>query len=257
LPRIVTYNVHRCQGPDGRTSPERIAEIIAALEPDIVALQELDVRRARSGGVDQAHRIASVLGMEMHFHPAMKVMEELYGDAILTPHPSRLVKAAALPGFTLLPGVEPRGALWAAIEIQGVRFQTINTHLGLLSQERQRQLDVLLGPDWLEHPECREPVILLGDFNAIPASRAYRRLARRLRDAQLHAGAALPMPTFPGRLPLLRIDHVFVGPTITVAKAQVVRTALTQVASDHLPLLVEFEVAPAGAGAAREHAFSG
>jgi endonuclease/exonuclease/phosphatase family metal-dependent hydrolase len=64
--------VHRCVGVDGRLSPERIAEVIASCQADIVALQELDVCRARTGGVDQAHMIARRLGMEMHFHPALR-----------------------------------------------------------------------------------------------------------------------------------------------------------------------------------------
>ena len=58
-----TYNVHRCLGTDRRLDVGRIAEVIAAEEPDIVALQEVDVGRARTGGVDQAHRIAERLGM--------------------------------------------------------------------------------------------------------------------------------------------------------------------------------------------------
>src|SRR5215207_9342746 len=84
-------------GVDGRLSPARIAEVIASCNADIVALQELDVGRARTGGVDQAHAIAEELGMHMHFHPAFRVLEESYGDAVLTARPSRLVKAGPLP----------------------------------------------------------------------------------------------------------------------------------------------------------------
>ena len=58
MPRIVTYNVHRCVGNDRRLDVARIADVLARLEPDIVALQELDVGRARTGRVDQAHEIA-------------------------------------------------------------------------------------------------------------------------------------------------------------------------------------------------------
>ena len=76
MPRILTYNVHRCVGVDGRLSPERVAEVIAAADPDIVALQEVDVRRARTGGIDQAEVLARELGMQMHFHPALRVLEE-------------------------------------------------------------------------------------------------------------------------------------------------------------------------------------
>ena len=58
MARILTYNVHRCVGTDRRLDVARVAEVIAAQSPDIVALQELDVGRARTGGVDQAHRLA-------------------------------------------------------------------------------------------------------------------------------------------------------------------------------------------------------
>ena len=106
--RLLTYNVHRCLGPDGLLSPERIADVIASADPDIVALQELDVRRARTGGVDQAYRLAQRLGMAFHFNAALKVEEELYGDAILTALPERLVKAGPLPGHPRFSRLEPR-----------------------------------------------------------------------------------------------------------------------------------------------------
>ena len=139
--------MHRCLGRDGRPSPARIAEVIAACQPDIVALQELDVGRARTGGVDQAHAIAQKLGMRMHFHPALGVAEELYGDAILTAQPSRLVKAGPLPGLARRWGFEPRGALWASIQVDGAEVQLINTHLGLDRRERLVQVEALLGPN--------------------------------------------------------------------------------------------------------------
>lgn len=246
MPRILTYNVRRCLGTDGRLSPTRIAEVIASCSPDVVALQELDVGRARTGGVDQARAIAHELGMRhVHFHPALQVMEEQYGDAILTTRPSTLMKAAALPGLSHRPSLEPRGALWASIQIGGHHVHVINTHLGLRGPERLTQIHALLGPEWLGHPACHEPVILLGDFNAPPRSRAYRLIAERLRDAQRQSGFQRPKSTFPARLPMLRIDHVFVSSTIDVVRTEVVRTPLARVASDHLPLLVEIRIVPA------------
>jgi endonuclease/exonuclease/phosphatase family metal-dependent hydrolase len=241
VPRILTYNVHRCVGVDGRLSPGRIAEVIASCHPDIVALQELDVGRARTGGVDQAHAIARELGMHMHFHPALRVMEELYGDAILTARPSKLVKGGPLPGWGRRE-LEPRGALWAEVNVGGAEVQVFNTHLGLRGPERLLQVDALLGPEWLGHHACREPVLLAGDFNAIPRSRVYRRLAARLQDAQASPHVRRAHPTYPGRMPILRLDHVFVGRSIEVLRAETVRTPLARAASDHLPLLVEFRV---------------
>jgi endonuclease/exonuclease/phosphatase family metal-dependent hydrolase len=253
MPRIVTYNVHRCLGKDGVTSVSRIAAVIASLKPDIIALQELDVGRKRSQGVDQAREIARELGHEhIHFHPALRVMEEAYGDAIITQQPSRLIKTGMLPLPARRPSAEPRGALWAAIRYGENELQVINTHLGLGRGERLKQIEELLGPAWLSHADCAPPVILLGDFNSAPRGRAYRMIASRLSDAQLSAGPA--HPTFPTRYPLLRIDHVFAGPGITVLNTEVPTDPLTLAASDHLPLCVDFElVAPAGTAPAGNH----
>ena len=242
MPRILTYNVHHCLGIDGRLSPARIAEVIGSCEPDVVVLQEVDVNRARTGGIDQGQAIADELSMHLHFHPSIQVMEEFYGDAILTPRPCRLVKAELLPSWGRRAFVEPRGALWASVNIGGAEIQIINTHLGLRGPERLRQIDRLLGPDWLGHPACCEPVIFAGDFNAIPRSRVYQRIAAHLSDAQRWLGTSRQRPTYPSRAPLLRLDHVFVGQSIEVLGAEVIRTPLARIASDHLPLLVDFRV---------------
>lgn len=244
MPRILTYNVRRCLGTDGRLSPGRIADVIAAYEPDVVALQELDVGRARTGGVDQAHMIAQALGMQMHFHASLRVLEEEYGNAILTHRPSQLIKTGPLPGRIGRFAPEPRGALWASIKFGAMNVQVITTHLGLRKAERLDQVDCLLGPHWLGHKACREPVILLGDFNASPRSRIYQRLASYLRDAQTIPPQHKSKPTFPSRLPMLRIDHVFVSRSVHVTRVESVRTPMARVASDHLPLMVEFQVMP-------------
>jgi endonuclease/exonuclease/phosphatase family metal-dependent hydrolase len=235
--RIVSYNVHRCLGTDRVLSPQRIADVIAALEPDIVALQELDVGRLRSGNVDQAQLIAAALEMQVHFHPAMRVFEELYGDAVLTALPVRLVRAGALPyprrGFF----IEPRGALWVAVDWGGGELQLVNTHLGLGSRERALQVATLLGPDWLGHPDCRDPVILVGDLNAVPLSRTYRRLAAAMRSIKAP-------PAFPSRRPILALDHGFVRGPVEIVACRAVRTPATRLASDHLPLVIDVALSP-------------
>jgi endonuclease/exonuclease/phosphatase family metal-dependent hydrolase len=239
--RILTYNVHRCLGLDGQLSPARIAEVIASCEADIVALQEIDVRRARTRSVDQAQAIAEELCMHFHFHPAIRVMEELYGEAILTHRPSKLVKAGPLPSWgskKIL--VEPRGALWASVNLNGTEVQIINTHLGLRGPERLRQVNALLGPEWLGAQAACEPIIVAGDFNAIPRSLVYRRLTSHLNDAQSSLTCPRQQPTYPARAPFLRIDHVFVSCKVEVFKAETIKTPLARVASDHLPLVVDF-----------------
>ena len=240
--RVMTYNVHSCVGMDGKPSPERIARVIAQYAPDIVALQELDVGRSRTNGVDQARLIAESLEMEFHFHPTIRMKKGLYGNAILTHFPMRLVRADKLPGLPNMPHLEPRGALWAAVDVDGTEIQVFNTHLGLRMNERRVQADALLNANWLSHPDCRERVILCGDFNALPSSPVCLRLRGRLRDAQIELNNHRPRKTWFGRYPWARIDHVFVDPGILVVKIDVPNTELTRVASDHLPLIVEVQL---------------
>jgi endonuclease/exonuclease/phosphatase family metal-dependent hydrolase len=250
--RLMTYNVHRCVGTDRKLDVERVAEVIAAEKPDVVALQELDVRRARTRGVDQAHRLAELLKMSSHFHPAMTVEEELYGDAILTALPEKKVKADGLPLYTRIPGLEPRGAIWITVEVGGTPVQIINTHLGLVPQEQKRQAAALLGEQWMAHEAWKAPGILLGDFNASPYSATYRLLKAALRDAQTQSPTwrKTPTATFPSSFPFMRIDHVFLTKGLETVNVSSPYGALARVASDHLPLVVDLEISPADAPAA-------
>ncbi|OBY05927.1 endonuclease [Rhizobium leguminosarum bv. trifolii] len=232
--RLLTYNVHSCIGSDRKLDPGRIASVIAEAEADIVALQEVDVLRRRTGGVDQAHAIASLLKMQAHFHPALSIAEEQYGDAIITSLPTGAVKAGPLPSIG-----EQRGALSVEILVGDRKLLVINTHLGLSGRERIRQMTTLLNSGWLRGTADEPlPTILCGDFNAIPSSATYRLATRSLKDAQL-AGDAAPRATFPSRYPLMRLDHIFVSDDLIVKQAAVLQNRLTRVASDHLPLFAE------------------
>ena len=241
--RILTYNVHRCVGTDRKLDVARVAEVIAAQSPDIVALQELDVGRARTGGVDQAHRLAQRLGMAFHFNAAFQVEEELYGDAILTTLPERLIKAGPIPTHPRFSRLEPRGALWIAVRVSGVELQVINTHLGLVPREQRHQAAALAGADWLD--AAGRPLILVGDMNATARAGAYRTFAARLTESRRAARLSRPAPTFPSTFPVLAIDHVFVSEGVLVEGVRTPTDPLSRLASDHLPLVVDFSLTPA------------
>ncbi|MBN9030841.1 MAG: endonuclease [Rhizobiales bacterium 63-7] len=244
--RILTYNVHSCIGTDRRLDIDRIAAAIAETGADIIGMQELDVGRARTGGVDQAHAIASKLRMDAHFHPALHVREERYGDAVLTALPMKLIRAAGLPSIG-----EPRGALWVEIDAHGTPLQLINTHLGLRRGERLAQVEALLGPDWLSHPDYSSAHrLLIGDFNSIPSSPAYRRLAAEIADVQ--PPVLRHRATFPSRFPVFRLDHIFASRGLACTQAQVIETSLARRASDHLPLVASFALPDARAAEQKE-----
>lgn len=241
--RILTYNVHACVGIDGRLSPERVARVIARYEPDLVALQELDVGRARSGHLDQAQAIADVLEMALEFHPTVTVADERFGDAVLSPHPLRRIHAGELPGI----GLEPRGAVWVEADVpdhDGTlhRVSLVNTHWSLHPLERMMAANALLGRGWLGGPSAPDDAIVCGDFNALSWFPSMRILRRRLDDAQISLDGHRPRPTWFGRFPIGRIDHVLVAPQWRVLDVLVADDTLARVASDHRPLVVD--VAP-------------
>ena len=240
--RLLTYNVHSCRCMDGRLSTHRIARVIAQYQPDIVALQELDSGMSRTEYLDQAHAISQYLEMEFHFHPAIHVEEERYGNAILTHLPLKLVKAGNLPLIINQPLFEPRGAIWVAVEVNGINVQIFNTHFGFRPMEHMPQVNALLGDSWLGSANFQQPIILCGDFNFFPNCRAYKRVIEYLRDAQLQLKGHRPINTFSGRFPRARIDHVFTNSMLEVANIQVPRTHLTRSASDHLPLIVDLKL---------------
>jgi endonuclease/exonuclease/phosphatase family metal-dependent hydrolase len=240
--RVMTYNIHSCVGGDGNFIPRRIADVIAFHHPDVVALQEVDVGRLRTGKMDQAREIARLLKMGYCFFPLMRVGEELYGIALLSRHPMALIKAEKLPTLSAFPHIERRGVMWAAIRTNGSVVQVTNTHFGLINRERLLQTHALMGEDWLRHNDCRPPVIACGDFNAVPGSLVYRLFHKTYKDVQLCVNGAKPSKTWPSLYPFLRVDHIFVSPEIGVADVRVPRNHLTRMASDHLPIVADLHL---------------
>lgn len=237
--RVATYNVHGCVGMDGQRSERRIAEVIATMSADIVGLQELDLGRARSAHVDQAALIADELGWKYHFHPAMRSGDEQYGNAIVSRLPIALKHAVELPGPPPWYCREQRSAIWMEAQTGLGAVQIINSHFGLGTSERRLQARLLTGPEWLGSVPSDEPAILLGDFNSVPTSRAYRFIQAQLHDVRTLVRPRRRFRTFPTRLPSLAVDHIFVNAALAPTNLNVHRTPLARVASDHFPLVCE------------------
>jgi endonuclease/exonuclease/phosphatase family metal-dependent hydrolase len=239
---IMTYNVHRLIGNDRHTSAARIAEIIESYHPDIAALQELPGARLRpeegSATLDLAHQLSL-----LETSRQLRYLErERNGNVVFSRYPMRLVRAGGLHPETKRRSIVPRGVLWVEIEIEGHLLQVVNTHLGLTPPERVSQIRVLAGPEWLQHPDCRPPVVLCGDFNLLPSSPLHKRLKDTLSDKQESLSFGHTEWTFPSHYPMVRFDHLFVSPNLTVESVQIPQTKLTRVASDHLPVVVRLRI---------------
>lgn len=248
--RVVTYNVHYCKGLDGRFAPDRIARVLRDLDPDIVALQELDCGRPRSRGDDQLAYLAQELGLHHLFAPSIVNGEERYGHGLLSVHPIRLVRQARLPTGGV-PVIEPRDGLHASVDVGGREISVVTTHLGLAYAERAAQIDRLLRDDFLGGVPTDRPALFLGDLNLAPGGKLYRRLVAKwgqvnghavFRDVQAHAPNHVAIKTFPSFLPVRQLDHIFVTPHFRIHEVRSPANLLTRRASDHLPLVAELEL---------------
>lgn len=228
--RVLSYNIHHGEGVDGRLDLPRLARIISGSGADLVALQEVDRRAQRTGGVDQAEELGRLTGLYSVFGPAMDFQGGAYGQALLGRWPFRDFMLHPLPNPS---GREPRIAVSARIQPPGwpvMRFA--GTHLDHVRDDGDRweqaaRLLEVFGTG-------AEPTVLAGDFNATPDSRVMASLLARWRDA----AADDPQPTIPAEAPRARIDYVLLNPAAPwrVNRASVLAEA---VASDHRPVLVE------------------
>jgi endonuclease/exonuclease/phosphatase family metal-dependent hydrolase len=237
----MTYNVHSCVGTDGRYDPGRIARVIERAEPDIVALQEVDVGVERSAGLDQARWLAQRLDMTPHFTCATLWGRGEYGNALLSRHRFDVFAEGCLPSL----GGEMRAVQWLRIDFDGLQLELLNTHLSVRLRERVLQVGALLGSDWIARAEHGAALVVCGDFNSGPYSPVYRRMSKALNDVQRTNGRNA-RSTWPSVLPLLRLDHVFVSSALRVVGVDVPNDALSRLASDHLPLIVDLARAAAG-----------
>ncbi len=161
--RILAYNIHHGAGNDEVLDLERIAAVIRSLDPDLVALQEIDNRTARTGGIDQTAKLAELIGMPGAFGSFMKYQGGHYGMAVF----SRLPFGAAM-NHELPDGIEPRSSMTIRVRPPENDGELVfaGIHLYRTAEERMAQARRLL--EILE--EETAPVILAGDFNSTPDS---------------------------------------------------------------------------------------
>ena len=81
--RVLTWNIHHGEGTDGKLDIPRIGRIIREARPDIVALQEVDVRTERVKGRDTVRELERLTGMRGIFGASMPWEGGGYGNAVL------------------------------------------------------------------------------------------------------------------------------------------------------------------------------
>lgn len=233
---LVSYNIHSGIGTDGRFDLHRVGEVLREINADIIALQEVGDFRHLTSREDQPEHLAELLGMHMAFGPNVVRNGRRYGNAILSRLPILKSKNYDLS----VQRREPRGALRCDLDLGGGRqLHLFCLHLGLTSRERRRQEALLLSADILRDAVRKDPVVVCGDFNYWGNGAVPSLVRKAIHDAALELRT--PARTYPTRLPLLRLDRIFVDVTVKPLSIYPHRSALSAVASDHLPLVMRFE----------------
>ena len=232
--RIATYNIHRSRGLDRRTRPDRIAEVLAAIGADIIALQE--VVGPGPTGTGHAEAIGAALGMGGTFAPTREYRRHQYGNLVLSKHPVCDHSKIDLTWKSS----EPRNSQRVGIEVAKDRvLQVYNVHLGTALFERRHQAPKLAA--WVHDTRIAGPKIVLGDFNEWGRGLVDDILAARLHSANLFPHLKRRR-TYPGFFPILHLDHIYFEGSIEIRKIELPRTRLSLVASDHLPLVADIRV---------------
>lgn len=226
--RVASYNVHGCIGTDGVFAPQRVADVLATLDADFIALQEVEDRGYHGMSVSQF--FADALDLHAAGRTTHKRAGLEYGNLLL----SRVPPVRAASHDLAFSRREPRGAIEADFVVAGCRLRVVATHFGLSMRERRAQLQKLL--PCLQDRET-DVTVLCADFNEwLPYSRVHRVLGTVL-------GEAPAVRTFPSRLSILSLDRIYASPLATLVGIEAVATPGARKASDHLPVVADFDLA--------------
>jgi len=226
--RLMTYNVHHCEGSDGKLDVERIAKVIQDQNCDLVALQELDRNTARSKQVDQLEVLAKLTGMQPFFGKSIDHAGGEYGVGVLSRLPVSEHKTTKLPSGAKR---EQRVALEVVVQPrEGEKFVFVSTHLDHSSGEHDREKQTAQLFQMFSSGERQ--AILAGDFNAPTSRPEIATLLQKWTDVDSEKLS----PTIPVTKPTVKIDYIFL-PNNSPWQVVAVEVLHEPIASDHLPLV--------------------
>jgi endonuclease/exonuclease/phosphatase family metal-dependent hydrolase len=240
--RVVTYNVHRCRGIDGRVRPARIAEVLREVDADVAALQEV-LSVPGPHDQNQAEYLARETGMHCQLGENRQLRGGSYGNVVLSRFPMRRVDNYDLS----VKGYERRGCLHIDVEVEDAVLHIFNVHLGTDYMERRHQGRRLTGADILLNRRLNGPRLMLGDFNEWAPGLTTKLLKSHLRSVDIRTHLKRTR-TYPGVLPFLHLDHIYHDEELELRKLTLHRSRKALVASDHLPLVADFKLALGGLG---------
>ncbi len=199
--RVMTYNIHVGVGMDKKLDLARIAGVINAQHPDLVGLQEVDRGVERTQRIDEIAEIARMTKMDYAFAFNLRYQGGQYGVAILSRLP----------------------------------IMATDHRLYKNTREAERR-EQLLGA----LKDVKGPMILVGDFNDVPAGEAYRLVRQQFGDAWIENHPNENGFSYPSDKPAKRIDYILLRSSdhLRTKRAWIPET----LASDHVPVVADLEI---------------
>jgi endonuclease/exonuclease/phosphatase family metal-dependent hydrolase len=224
--RVTSWNIHGCVGADRRCDSGRILAAIARIDPDVLALQEVD-GRAQFGREEQAfERFAASLGANLVEARTVLRPRRDYGHLLWSRWPIERSRLRRLPGGRF----EPRMAIDAVLRVPGGFLRVLSSHFGLIGRDRRRQAEALAA--FALEESC--PTLVLGDFNEWRSS----------GPVEKAIGAVLPVRlaprTWPASRPIARMDRFYASRDIELEP--VAGDAASRTHSDHLAVTAELRI---------------
>lgn len=221
--RLMTWNIHGAIGRNPRFDLERVVGLVKRHCPDIVALQEVDSRRASAGRAGNPFELLQqALGTHGVRARAISTADGDYGQSLISRWAMRNTEIHDLS----YPEREPRRAICTDIDTPSGPIRVIATHLGLTFRERHNQAVALLNM----RGAIQTATVVLGDFNDwLWAGTVRRRLGRAFPTFTRHA-------TFPSKWPLFELDRIYLsGATLLKSRIDLGARGI----SDHLPVIAD------------------
>jgi endonuclease/exonuclease/phosphatase family metal-dependent hydrolase len=224
---VMTWNIHGALGRNPRFDLNRVIEFVKGHAPDIVALQEIDSRRAREAHAGNPFDVLQdALGTHGIGAKTVVTADGEYGQALISRWPLESTEIHDLS----YPEREPRRAICCDVATPFGPLRVIATHLGLSLRERRSQAITLLKM----LGRLDRPTVALGDFNDwLWAGSVRRSLARALPGCSRHR-------TFPARLPIFQLDRIYLSPASALISSRTDHRA--RAISDHLPVIADIAV---------------
>ncbi|HET7360692.1 MAG TPA: endonuclease/exonuclease/phosphatase family protein [Salinimicrobium sp.] len=235
--RILSYNIHHGETTNGDLDLKAVAKVINEVNPDLVALQEVDYKTDRVEQRDILSELATLTKMPYSFFgKAVNYDGGEYGVGVLSKWEFLETTNIPLPHE---PGKEPRTMAGGTILVEsGDTITFFSTHLDHLKDDTERISQVRKIENIFS--KSRYPKILAGDLNDVPGSTSIRILESNLKSSYDKDD---PQPTFPSSSPIKKIDYVMGYPK---EKWKIVETKVIcdKIASDHCAYLVVLKLLP-------------